>query len=299
MKRLLLLLCPLLLLSACGGADRNGVGTFQEFRNRELTIFADSSLSGICGTLAAYYRDDYPGVRLRFQFGSSAALCTRIRDGADCDLFVSASDEIMDALDDGGFLSDNSRVKFLENALVLAVPDGNPRKIRSFTHMAALIRQRGVRLAAANASDPLGAYTQKLFSYHSLSKSALSRCVSYALDAQETVTRIRSGMVDGGIVYRTDADGLDIIETADAFMAGDIACSVAVMSESKRPLAATAFLEYLTGSDAAELFANAGFTPCAPDMARRYGQYWESLIPGEASPAGSVWEEPDAEDGFP
>ncbi|MBR4544550.1 MAG: molybdate ABC transporter substrate-binding protein [Oscillibacter sp.] len=294
MKRLLLLLCPLLLLSACGGADRNGVETFQELRNVELTVFADSSLSGICETLAARYRDAYPGIRLRFQFGSSAALLGRVRDGAACDLFVSASDAVMDALDGGGFLSDNSRVKFLENALVLAVPDGNPRKIRSFAHMASLIRQRSVRLAAANISDPLGAYTQKLFSYHSLNKSALSRCVSYALDAREAVTRIRAGMVDGGIVYRTDADGLDIIETAD----GDIAYSVAVLSESRHPLAATAFLEYLTGLEAAELFANAGFTPSAPDMARRYGQYWESLVPGEDSTAGSIWEEPDAEDGF-
>ncbi len=298
MKRLLLLLCPLLLLSACGGADRNGVETFQELRNVELTVFADSSLSEICPTLAAHYREDYPGIRFRFQFGSSAELLTRVREGADCDLFVSASDAVMDELDGGGFLSDNSRVKFLENSLVLAVPDGNPRKIRSFAHMVSLIRQRGVRLAAANASDPLGAYTQKLFSYHSLNKSALSRCVSYALDAREAVTRIRSGMVDGGIVYRTDADGLDIIETADAFMTGDITCSVAVMSESRHPLAATAFLEYLTGLEAAELFADAGFTPSAPDMSRRYGQYWESLVPGEDSTAGSIWEEPDTEDAF-
>ncbi|MBQ9521467.1 MAG: molybdate ABC transporter substrate-binding protein [Oscillospiraceae bacterium] len=299
MKRLWLLLCPFLLLSACGGADRNGVETFQELRNVELTVFADSSLSDICRTLAEHYRDAYPGIRLRFQFGSSSALLTRVRDGADCDLFVSASDTIMDALDNGGFVSDNSRVKFLENRLVLAVPDGNPRKIRSFAHMASLIRQRGVRLAAANIGDPLGAYTQKLFSYHSLNKAALSRCVSYALDAKETVTRIRADMVDGGIVYRTDADGLDIIETADAFMTGDIVYSAAVLSESRRPLAAMAFLEYLTGPDAAELFTNAGFTPSATPYGQ-YGQYWESLVPGEDSPADSVRAEPDpdAEDGF-
>ena len=105
MKRLLLLLCPLLLLSACGGADRNGVETFQELRNVELTVFADSSLSGICETLAVRYRDAYPGIRLRFQFGSSAALLGRVREGAACDLFVSASDAVMDALDGGGFLS--------------------------------------------------------------------------------------------------------------------------------------------------------------------------------------------------
>lgn len=276
MKRLFLLLCALVLLSACGGA-------FQARPNMELTVFADSSLSGICGTLAEHY----PGVRLRFQFAPSGVLLARVRDGAECDIFLSASDTIMDELDDGGFLSHESRVKFLENRLVLAVPAGNPRGIRNFAHMASLIRQRSVRLAAANMSDPLGAYTQKLFSYYSLNKSALSRCVSYALDAKEAVTRIRADMVDGGIVYRTDADGLDIVETADAFMCGDVVYSAAVLSESKSPLAAAAFLGYLTGSEAGELFTRAGFTSSAPQ-----GQYWESLTPEEE------WAEPDAEDGF-
>ena len=87
-------------------------------------------------------------------------------------------------------------------------------------------------------------------------------------------------MADGGLVYRTDADGLDIVDTADASMCGDIVYSAAVLSASARPMAATAFLDFLKGPDAGAIFARAGFTTLAADWT---GPYWEALTPGDDS----------------
>ena len=280
MKKLPLLLCLLLSLSACGGGGGNRADIFRDLRDIRLSVFVDASLTDAFGAVAARYRGDYPGVRLNAQFDTSGALLTRLLDGEPCDIFLSASGDTMDALDDAGRLLPDTRADFLENRLVLAVPPGNPRGIRNFAHMASLIRQGGALFAAANPGDPLGAYTSKLFAYHFLGGTALSRSVTYAPDARETVARIRDDMADGGLVYYTDADGLDIVDTADASMCGDIVYSAAVLSASARPMAATAFLDFLKGPDAGSIFARAGFTALAVDWT---GPYWEALTPGDDS----------------
>ncbi|MBR4211865.1 MAG: substrate-binding domain-containing protein, partial [Oscillibacter sp.] len=180
MKKLPLLLCLLLSLSACGGGGANRADIFRDLRDIQLTVFVDASLSDAFGAAAARYRQDYPEIRLNAQFGPSGALLTRVLDGEQCDIFLSASADIMDALD----ILPDTRADFLENRLVLAVPAGNPRGIRNFAHMASLIRQGGALFAAANPGDPLGAYTRKLFAYHFLGETALSRGVTYAPDAR-------------------------------------------------------------------------------------------------------------------
>ncbi|MBQ9493055.1 MAG: molybdate ABC transporter substrate-binding protein [Oscillibacter sp.] len=292
MKKLLLLLCILLFLSACSGPEPygNGAETFRELRNIELSVLADSSLSDVLPDIMERYRESNPGVRLRVQFAPSGALAAQIREGAPCDLFLSASPEAMSGLDDSGYLLQDSRVDLLENRLVLAVPEGNPRGIRNFTHMAALIRQNGALFAAANAGDTLGAYTQTLFESCSLNKAELSQSVTYAPDAKETVTRVRSLMADGGIVYRTDADMLSVVDTADE----KALYSVAVLSGSQRPLAAAGLAEYLSGAEAEELFTRAGFDPVSePQEAAPAVPYWEAMTPEEG-----FTEDPAAVDGY-
>ncbi|MBR4211352.1 MAG: substrate-binding domain-containing protein, partial [Oscillibacter sp.] len=74
-----------------------------------------------------------------------------------------------------------------------------------------------------------------------------------------------------------DADGLDIVDTANASMCGAIVYSAAVLSASARPLAATAFLDFLKGPDAGTVFARAGFTTLAPEP--QAVPYWEALTP--------------------
>ena len=290
MKKLPLLLCLLLSLSACGGGGGNRADIFRDLRDIQLTVFVDASLSDAFGAVAARYREDYPEIRLNAQFDTSDALLTRVMDGEPCDIFLSAAKETMDALGDFGYLLPDTRADFLENRLVLAVPPGNPRGIRNFAHMASLIRQGGALFAAANPGEPLGVYTRRLFAYHFLGETALSRSVTYAPDTRETVARIRDDMADGGILYRTDADGLAIVDTADASMCGAIVYSAAVLSGSARPLAATAFLDFLKGPDAGIIFTRAGFTTLSPQSDDWTGPYWEALTPGDDS--GELVQEP-------
>lgn len=306
MKKAPVLLCLILLLSACGADDASDAERefLSDTRKINLTVFADASLTDVLETVAARYQEAHPRIRLRFQFDASGALRNQIQQGASCDLFISASPEPMDAID-GEFRGDwvknpesfdlllpDSRVNLMENQLVLAVPAGNPRNIRNFAHMASLIRQENILLAVPDAADPLGTYAGKIFDNYLLGKRPLSRTVTRTRNAKETVTRIRNGMADAGIIYRTDAAGLQIAEGADASICGNVTYCAAALSDSDYTREASTFLDYLTGAEASEFYTRAGFAPLSEQ--NRYSrtretdtqeESWEEEYPD------NLWEE--------
>ena len=291
MKKALFLLCLSILLSSCGASGWESAGR----RNAELVVFADASLTDALEAVAERYRQNVPWIRTRFLFASSGDLSRQIRDGAACDVFLSATAAPMDALD-GAFRGDparnpdnvdmllqDSRVNLAENQVVLAAPVGNPNGIRSFAHMSAVMRRNGLLLATANEFDPLGVCAQRIFDYYGIDKGLVADGFALAADAREAVVRVRSGAADGGILYRTDADGLFIVETADASVCGAVTYCGAVLSGSAYPLAASAFLEYLTGSEASQILTLAGFAPLYGETAEE-GESWEAALPEEPEP---------------
>ena len=85
------------------------------------------------------YKEVAPNVTLVFNFDSSGTLKTQIQEGADCDVFISAAQKQMNQLDKDAdpevntegldYVLEGTRINLLENKVVLAVPDGNPKGI--------------------------------------------------------------------------------------------------------------------------------------------------------------------------
>ena len=152
MKRRTLILGSLalsasLLLSACGGsaassqaasasseavASSAAASSEVSGESVQLTVFAAASLTETLNEIAEQYKTVAPNVELVFNFDSSGTLKTQIQEGADCDLFLSAAQKQMNALQDEDLINTGTRVDLLENKVVLAVPEGNPADIQSF-----------------------------------------------------------------------------------------------------------------------------------------------------------------------
>ena len=105
----------------------------------EITVFAASSLTESLTELGRRYEALVPGVTLVFQFDSSGTLKTQIEEGADCDLFLSASQKHMDALAE--LVDPTSRVDLLENKVVLCVAESSPVSVDSFDRLAELLQR--------------------------------------------------------------------------------------------------------------------------------------------------------------
>ena len=272
MKKLISLLLALVMalsLAACGNkADDKTNGDDQQTSDEtvELTVFAAASLTESLTAIGEKYMAANENVKISFNFDSSGKLLTQIKEGAVCDLFISAAPKQMNALD--GTLKDNadknpdgldmlaagSRIDLLENKVVLAVAEGSDKGIDSFDKLAELLKSGDVMLAIGNSDVPVGQYTQKIFTYYDIDENAVADKLTYGSNVKEVTTAVSESTVDCGIIYASDAysAGLTVAATATADMCGQVIYPAAVLNTSAHQEAAAAFLTYLQGIVAKE-----------------------------------------------
>lgn len=281
MKKLLSLLLALALvfsLAACGSKNdgANTDGDAQNGENTEsvdLIVFAAASMTETLTEIAEMYKEVAPNVNITYNFDSSGKLLTQISEGADCDLFISAAPQQMNAMD-GSLIDDkdknpdgldlivtDSRINLLENKVTLAVPEGNPKGIESFDQLAELLKSGDIMLAIGNSDVPVGQYTEKIFAYYGLDEAALTDCLTYGNNVKEVTTQVSEASTDCGIIYATNAysAGLTVVDSATAEMCGQVIYPAAVLKGEKEEVA-QAFLDYLQTADAISVFESVGFS---------------------------------------
>ena len=275
---LVLALCLALSLTACGGSKEEPAQTETPAETAEpveITVFAAASMQESLDAAIEQYKSVAPEVTVVMTYDSSGTLLTQIKEGASCDLFISAAPKQINALD--GSLKDNaeknpdgldyivegSRLNLLENKVTLAVPEGNPAGIESFDQLADLLANDDVSLAIGNSGVPVGQYTQKIFTYYGIDEAAIANKLTYGSNVKEVTTQVSEGAVDCGIIYGTDAfsAGLTVVDSATAEMCGQVIYPAAVLNCGEQPEAAQAFLDYLCTADALACFEGVGFSP--------------------------------------
>lgn len=258
MKRffaLLLVAAMTAALSGCGGKKET----------TELAVFAAASLQESLSAVIADYEAAHEGVTVVATYDSSGTLKTQIENGAACDVFISAAPKQMNELQELGLVDTDCRCDLLENKVVLAVPEGNPTGIRSFDHLAELLKSGEVLLAMGNSDVPVGQYTQKIFTYYGIGEAAVASCLTYGSNVKEVTTQVNEGTVDCGIIYATDAfsAGLDAVDQATAEMCGQVVYPAAVMAKSEHADTAVDFWTYLAADASIAHFEAVGFSPMA------------------------------------
>ena len=290
MKRLVSLLLALslvLALTACGsktgraadaaaGSPPRDSASAEESAGDpvELIVFAAASMTETLTQIAEMYKSVAPEVTVTYNFDSSGKLLTQIKEGADCDLFISAAPTQMNAMD-GSLIGDteknpdgldlivtDSRVNLLENKVTLAVPEGNPKGIESFDQLAELLKGGDVMLAIGNSDVPVGQYTLKIFNYYGIDETAVADKLTYGNNVKEVTSQVSEAAADCGIIYATDAcsAGLTVVDSATAEMCGQVIYPAAVLKGDKEE-ATRAFLAYLQTDAAMTVFESVGFSP--------------------------------------
>ena len=278
MKKFLSLVLALVLvltMVACGEKQPTNDNQNDTPETVELTVFAAASLTESLTAIGEKYMAENQNVKISFNFDSSGKLLTQIKEGAPCDLFISAAPKQMNALDgtlkedadknpDGlDMLVAGSRIDLLENKVALAIPEGNPKNIESFDQLADLLKNGEVMLAIGNSDVPVGQYTQKIFAFYGIDEEAIASKLTYGSNVKEVTTAVSEGTVDCGIIYASDAysANLTVAATATAEMCGQVIYPAAVLNTSANQEAAAAFLAYLQGAEASAEFEAVLFTP--------------------------------------
>jgi molybdate transport system substrate-binding protein len=199
-------------------------------------------------------------VPLTFTYGASGALQTQIEEGAPVDIFMSAAQKQMNALEDESLLLDGSRTDLLENKVVLIVPEGSTLGITSFEDLA---KDEVKNVAIGDpASVPAGQYAEEVLTSLNI-KDKVEAKANLGTDVRQVLTWVENGEVDAGIVYATDATTtgkVTVVCEAPADSVSRIIYPVAILKASANAEAAQAFIAYLKTDAAVALFEKYGFT---------------------------------------
>ena len=253
MKKFLSLVLSLTLLAAlaaCGGGNPGAANTPAQNSETptgstptqeepvDVVVFAAASMEATLTEIAGLYKEVAPNVNLIFTFDSSGTLKTQIEEGAVCDLFISAAQKQMNQLDaadttgtnDGlDFVLSDSRINFVENKVVLAVPDENPKGIESFSDLST---DKLSLLCLGNGDVPVGAYSLQILDTLGIDITALENAgkVTYASNVSEVANQVKEGAVDCGIIYATDAFTyeLNVVDEATAEMCDQVMLSTVI-----------------------------------------------------------------------
>ncbi|MDO6993035.1 molybdate ABC transporter substrate-binding protein [Brachyspira innocens] len=259
MKKLILItLIISYLFISCSSSNTDNNKTSSS-NNKEILVLAAASLTDVLTELANNYKTE-TGTIVTFSFASSGALQSQIESGAPADIFFSAAQKQMDALQQKDLIDTNTRKDLLENKVVLIAPSNSKLNIKSFTDITnSDVSKVGL---GEPKSVPVGQYSEEILSNLSILDTIKQKSV-YGSDVRNVLSWVEIGEVDCGIVYATDAKiakNINIIAEAPEGTHKKVIYPIAVIKSSQNKEEALKFIDYISSDKSIETFKAYGFT---------------------------------------
>jgi molybdate transport system substrate-binding protein len=226
-------------------------------RADDILVSAAASLTDVLKEISSGYQSKSKNT-VKFNFGPSSGLARQIEEGAPVDMFFSADEAQMDALEKNGRLEPGTRKNLLTNQLVMVVPSDSKLAIASPRD---LLKPEVKRIALAEPPVPVGAYTKEYLGAEGLWDKIQPKVVPVQ-DVRATLSSVESGNVEAGFVYKTDAavsKKVRIVYEVPLEKGPKIIYPVAIVKESKRKDTARDFMNYLRSPVARDAFKKYGF----------------------------------------
>lgn len=223
----------------------------------EILVHAAASLTDALTEIGSVYKQE-TGETVLFNFGASSLLARQIQEGAPGDIFFSADEEKMDALEKKGLIRKDTRKSLLSNTLVIVV--GTDSKLQ-FSSARDLVNVKGNIAIAEPQTVPAGIYAKEYLKKIGIWSKVIDRLFSVD-NVRAALSAVESGNVDAGIVYKTDAEiskkvkiGYEIPRTEGP----SISYPLAVLGETKNFSAAKKFYDFLLSAKSLDVYLKYGF----------------------------------------
>ncbi|WP_445252416.1 molybdate ABC transporter substrate-binding protein [Paenibacillus sp. FSL R10-2796] len=248
------ILAILLVVNLSAGS---GVEVQAATKKTEIIVSAAASLQDSLDKIALLYEKKHPDIDLVFNYAASGTLQKQIEQGAPADLFFSAGDKQMNALVEGGLISDHKVL--LKNQLVIVVPSDSKVKLTTITQLT----DKAFKKVAVGQPEsvPAGQYAQQSLAAKKVWDPLQSKLV-FAKDVRQVLSYVETGNADAGFVYKTDA--LTSKKTKIALTVGPhvhkaINYPAGIVKSSKNQKAAKELYSYLQSKEANDIFVSYGF----------------------------------------
>lgn len=226
-----------------------------------VTVFAAASMANALAEIetgfeAASEHD------LVISLAGSSALARQIQQGAPADIFISASTDWMDVVEQDGLIEEGARFDLVGNSLVLVAhgPDAALVEIGDGFDLAAMLGDGRLAMALVDAV-PAGIYGKAALESLGIWADVAPKAAQ-SDNVRTALALVATGEAPLGIVYATDAAAQDRVTVVGTFPADShppIIYSAADLASRDGP-AEAAFLDYLRGPQARAAFERQGFS---------------------------------------
>ena len=218
-----------------------------------VLVFAAASLTDAFGDVKVAFEKENPEAEVQLNFGGSSALREQILAGAPADVFASANESNMADVVDAGDVTGDPET-FVTNELQIAVPAGNPGKVKGLDDFA----NDDLLIGLCAVEVPCGDFAREAL-------KAVG--VEPAIDTNEPdvralLSKIGSDEWDAGIVYVTDVNSAgDRVEGIDIPADDNVVAeyTIAQLAEAPNEEGAKAFTEFVVSSEGQEILSGYGF----------------------------------------
>ena len=250
-----LFLCLLMtVMTGCGAANQE-----ETTPGVEINVFAAASLTDCMNGIIELYQAESSNT-VTGVYEASGTLKKQIEEGADCDIFISANQSQMDALEETGSVNSETRKDLLGNALTLIA---SAEKADAVMDVQSLLSDDVQVIAIGEPTDvPAGQYAKELFENMGIWEQVQPKLV-YAKNVRAVLEYVDGGDADAGFVYHTDAMLLEngmIKGDAPADYYTAVNYPSAIMTNAPQPEAAADFYAFLQTDAAKAVFEKYGFT---------------------------------------
>ena len=233
----------------------------------DLTVFAAASLTDAFVEIGQAFEGSHPGANVVFNFGGSQNLRTQLEQGAQADVFASASQKEMDAVVAAGLAAPGAARTFVTNQLVVVLPNGNPGAVQTLQDLA----RPGLKLVLADEAVPAGRYAREVLDRlnakygASFRDDVLANVVSNEDNVKQVLAKVQLGEADAGIVYASDAlAASELITIAIPAQANVVAeYPIAALAGAPSPALAAEFVDFVLSPEGQSILRKWGFTPVA------------------------------------
>ncbi|HEX6237130.1 MAG TPA: molybdate ABC transporter substrate-binding protein, partial [Acidimicrobiales bacterium] len=218
-----------------------------------VRVFAAASLTDAFGEIAAAFERRHPGASVELSFDASSTLATQAAEGAPADVLATADEHTMAGAVDAGVTSSPPR-EVARNALVLAVPPGNPGGVDGLSDLT----DPDLFVGLCADEVPCGRLAG-----HVLADAGVAPAVdTREPNVRSLLTKLTAGELEAGLVYRTDAqaagDRVEIVPVA-GLEGRTTVLPVAPLDGGGNPGGGEAFVRFVLGREGRQALAAAGF----------------------------------------
>ncbi|GAB1541531.1 molybdate ABC transporter substrate-binding protein [Scytonema sp. NUACC21] len=230
----------------------------QQVKSVALTVSAAAVFRDAMEDIARLYTKEQPNIIVNYNITGGGVLKKQIELGAPVDVYIPASAQPMNELQQKGLVLEKSRQELIENEIVLI----GLKDFTGVSNFQDIVNSRVKRVGLGSENIDAGIYAKQILDFLKIYEKIKQKGIFEEQDVQQILKYVETGHVDVGITFLTEAKRskkVKILAISPKGSHSPAIANIAVMKNSNHISEAQEFINFLKSDRAISIFERFGF----------------------------------------